>query len=126
MWPKPIKVQSTILLRLTHHMMRLRQAEISRFPGLHFLYAKKTNHSTDKCFKTKTCEVCNNNEHIGKYCKLKKTCQKCRKSGHVSANCFIRCRPCNSPAHGSVHCDLYPGLEPSQVECPRCANKLFI
>ncbi len=87
---------------------------------------KKTNHSTDNCFKTKTCEVCNNNGHIGKYCKLKKTCQKCGKSGHVSANCFIRCRLCNSPAHGSVNCDLYPGLEPSQVECPRCANKLFI
>jgi len=87
---------------------------------------KKTNHSTDNCFKTKTCEVCNNNGHIGKYCKLKKTCQKCGKSGHVSASCFVRCRLCNSPAHGSVNCDLYPGLEPSQVECHRCANKLFI
>ena len=40
---------------------------------------KKTNHSTDNCYKTKTCEVCNNKGHIGKYCKLKKNMSKMRK-----------------------------------------------
>ena len=86
-----------------------------------------TNHSTEQCFKTKTCELCNYKGHIGRYCKKQLTCDKCGKFGHSVSNCFVRCKFCNSPLHGAVNCDVYPNLGyTSQVECMKCANKLFI
>ena len=86
----------------------------------------KDNHPTEKCFKKQICNNCNVTGHIERYCKLRKNCQKCGKSGHTTANCFVRCRLCNSPAHGSVTCDIYTGLEPAQVPCGKCADRLFI
>jgi len=38
-------------------------------------------------------------EHIARYCKQEK---KCGKFGQSLANCFIRCRLCNSPSHEAV------------------------
>jgi len=86
----------------------------------------KNNHSKEKCFKTKQCNNCNSMGHIERYCNKEKKCNKCGKSGHTVTTCFIRCRLCNSPAHGAVNCNIYPGIEPAQIACTNCSKSLFI
>ena len=97
-------------------------SQVSKICG----FCNKPGHSTEQCFKTKTCTRCNTQGHIERYCKKQRVCKKCGKTGHSVSNCFIRCRLCNSPLHGAVTCDVYYNTEPSQVECMKCANKLFI
>ena len=99
-----------------------RDSQVSKICGL----CNKPNHSTEQCFTTKTCNLCNTKGHVERYCKKQRICKKCGKTGHSVSNCFIRCRLCNSPLYGAVTCDVYYNMEPSQIECMKCANKLFI
>jgi hypothetical protein len=96
------------------------------FPSQKCSICNKNNHSTEKCFKTKQCNNCNSMGHIERYCNREKKCSKCNKSGHTVTTCFIRCRLCNSPAHGAVNCNIYPGIEPAQIACTNCSKSLFI
>ena len=87
---------------------------------------KRNNHTTENCFRTAICANCNAKGHIEKYCKKLKVCQKCGRSGHSVSTCNVKCRLCNNPAHTSVQCNLYPGLEPAQAPCSRCQDSLFV
>ena len=46
----------------------------------------KSNHPTEKCFKTLKCENCNIAGHNDKYCRQPKVCKTCGKGNHVPAN----------------------------------------